>query len=88
MIFNSMSIIAERPKHSLQIKAGNLQEKLDNQNINGLAEEMNLYIYIGMEIISHEVAYYMSFMLIWYYYALCVFFKINSIRRSFIDLTY
>lgn len=44
MIFNSMSIIAERPKHSLQIKAGSLREKWDHQNINGLAEEINLNI--------------------------------------------
>lgn len=39
-----MSITAEKPKHSLQIKAVSFQEKLSNQNINGLAEEMNLNI--------------------------------------------
>lgn len=43
-IFNTVGVIAERPKHSLQIKAGSLQEKLNYQNINGLAEEMSLNI--------------------------------------------
>lgn len=67
-IFNNMSIIAERPKHSLQIKAVSLQEKLNNQNINGLAEEMNLNIkewkLVHMRLLT------LSFVLIWDYYAL------------------
>lgn len=45
-VFNIMSIIAERPKHSLQIKARSLQEKLNHQNINGWAEKDEVK-YIG-----------------------------------------
>lgn len=37
-IFNNMNIIAERPKHNLNFKSGSLQEKLNNQKINRLAE--------------------------------------------------
>lgn len=41
-IFDNMNIIAERLKHNLKIKSGSLQEKLNNEKINGLAEGKNL----------------------------------------------
>lgn len=67
-IFNNMSITAEKPKHSLQIKAVSFQKKLSNQNINGLAEEMNLNIkewkLVHMRLLT------LSFILIRGYYVL------------------